>query len=135
MLVRRAPGKTRLTSAAVHGGPEDRLAGRPLRAMGLVRALCVLLSLGIAACRAPAATTGAPSGQAAAATAVPPAGAQAGADALYALAKQEGRVVHYAITPSHFDGARAAFQKRYPGISVELAGMRAPEMVSRVNAE
>ena len=37
--------------------------------------------------------------------------------------------------PTVSPGAWAAFQKRYPGISVELAGMRAPEMVSRVNAE
>jgi len=104
----------------------------------MMRALCVLLSLGVAACGAPAAPTGAPSGQPAAATAVPPAGAQAGAgalDALYALARQEGRVVHYAVTPSQFDGAKAVFQKRYPGVSVEFASMRGPEMVSRLNAE
>jgi iron(III) transport system substrate-binding protein len=95
-----------------------------------------LLSLLVVACTAPAAP--APSLQPAAAAPAPAAGAAAGAatlDELYPLAQQEGRVVHYAVTPSQFDGAKAAFQKRYPGVSVEFASMRGPEMVSRLNAE
>jgi iron(III) transport system substrate-binding protein len=99
-------------------------------------ALGVLVSLLVLACAAPAATT--PAGAPAGGGPAPASGAPPGAtspDQLYPLAQREGRVVHYAVTPSHFEGARAAFQKRYPGVSVELAGMRPPEMVSRLNAE
>ena len=101
-------------------------------------ALGTLLSLIVAACGVPSAPPGTSAGQAGATASAPPSGGQPDAatpDALYPLAKQEGRVVHYAITPSQFDGAKAAFQRRYPGITVELVAMRGPEMVTRVNTE
>ncbi|HEY7068020.1 MAG TPA: extracellular solute-binding protein [Chloroflexota bacterium] len=105
------------------------------------RALGLLLSLCILACAPAAAPAREPSGQpaagaAAGASSAPPSDpAMAALDQLYPLAQQEGKVVHYTVTPSQFDGAKAAFQKRYPGVSVEIAGMRGPEMVSRANAE
>ena len=44
-------------------------------------------------------------------------------------------MVSYFQNPPKFDATKAAFEKRYPGIAVDIVGMRASEYVTRINAE
>ena len=104
--------------------------------MNGARMLLGLLILCLTGCAAPAARAPAP--------ATPNAVAQARAagasvspalDALYEAARREGRVVSYFPNAPKFEAAKAAFEKRYPGITVDVIGMRASEYGARINAE
>jgi iron(III) transport system substrate-binding protein len=102
----------------------------------VARMLLCLLPLWLAACAAPAARAPGP--------ATPNAVAQARAagasvnpalDTLYEAARREGRVVSYFPNAPKFEAAKAAFETRYPGVAVDIIGMRASEYVARINAE
>ena len=104
--------------------------------MNVARLLLCLLPLWLAACAPTAARPQSP--------ATPNAVAQlraAGAsvspalDALYEAARREGRVVSYFPNAPKFEAAKAAFEKRYPGVAVDVVGMRGSEYVPRINAE
>jgi iron(III) transport system substrate-binding protein len=104
--------------------------------MNMARVLRWLWVLSLLACTSPSGSARSPApaeGNVSAATA-PDAGGPAG-DALYEAARREGRVVAYFPNPPKFEAVKAAFERRYPGITVELVGMRASEYVPRINAE
>src|SRR4051794_13354583 len=89
--------------------------------LNFTRPLLGLLLLGLAAC--------APSAGRASSPATPNARAQARAagawvspalDGLYEAARREGKVVSYFPNAPKFEAAKAAFEQRYPGITVDV---------------
>jgi iron(III) transport system substrate-binding protein len=104
--------------------------------VNFARVLLCLLPLGLAACVPTAGRASSP--------ATPNAVAQARAagasvspalDTLYEAARREGKVVSYFPNAPKFEAAKAAFEQRYPGIAVDIIGMRASEYGPRINAE
>jgi iron(III) transport system substrate-binding protein len=56
-------------------------------------------------------------------------------DSIEKLAKTEGKVVVYATGGSTAESVIPSFQKKYPGIEVQVVTLRGPEMSTRVDAE
>lgn len=55
---------------------------------------------------------------------------------LYTKARSEGKMVHYTANPHLVKDAKAGFEKRFPGVSVELVTMPGgAEMATRIEAE
>jgi iron(III) transport system substrate-binding protein len=104
--------------------------------MKLARVLFCLVALGVVACGSPRGGAPSPAASGTSVSAATPVGATNPAlDALYDAARREGRVVAYFPNPPKFEAVKAAFERRYPGIAVDLVGVRPSEYVPRINAE